>query len=58
MLIGRRLNEYQTAVAGRKLPGTITRGLSRFAPNFSPRVIAPKRGVGMTPFVNPERALP
>ena len=26
--------------------------------NFSPRVIAPKRGVGMTPFVNPERAYP
>ena len=45
MLIGRRLNDYQTALVGRKLPGTITRGLGRFAPNFSPRVIAPKRGV-------------
>tara|TARA_B100001245_G_scaffold33795_1_gene21626 strand:- start:623 stop:1177 length:555 start_codon:yes stop_codon:yes gene_type:complete len=28
-----------------QVSGTITRGLSRFAPNFSPRVIAPKRGV-------------
>jgi hypothetical protein len=41
-----------------RFAGTVTRGLCRFAPNFSPRITAPYVGVGMTPFVNPERALP
>ena len=40
------------------LAGTLTHGLRHFVPNFSPCVIALYAGVGMTPFVNPERALP